>query len=104
MPVQEGVLADGAAMLFGTVAHLLTNEAAVKCFTATAAALAPGGLFVVELPSPDDLFDGAFGLGDAWDATAGDGQKLVVEFGTEDDEFNPISQVREAGVEVGHVG
>lgn len=92
--MQDGVLVDGASMLLGTMAHLLTNEAAVKCFHATAAALQPGGLFVLELASPDDLFDGAFALGDVWDAATADGQKLVVEYGTEGDDFDPISQVR----------
>lgn len=95
--MQDGVLVDGAAMLLGTVAHLLTNEAAVSCFTATAAALRPGGLFVLELASPEDLFDGAFILGDAWDATTDDSQKLVVEYGTEGDDFDPIAQVSPPG-------
>lgn len=94
---QDGVLVDGASMLLGTMAHLLTNEAAVRCFHATAAALQPGGLFVLELSSPDDLFDGAFALGDVWDAATPDGQKLVVEYGTEGDDFDPISQVRLLG-------
>ena len=81
-------------MLLGTLAHVLTNEAAIRSFLAIAAVLKPGGLFVLELASPEDLFDGAFALGDAWDATAEGGQKLVVEYGTEGDEFDSISQAR----------
>lgn len=80
-------------MLFGTAAHLLTNEAAIRCFRSTAAALRPGGLFVLELPSPEDLFDGVFALGDVWDASAPNGQKLLVEYGLEGDEFDSITQV-----------
>ena len=90
--VQDGVQVDVIAMLLGTISHLLTNEAAIRCFRAAAAAVKPGGLFVVELASPDDMFDGAFLLGDAWDATSADGQQLVVNYGKEGDEFGPISQ------------
>lgn len=80
-------------MLFGTASHLLTNEAAIRCFRATAAALRPGGLFVLEMPSPEDLFDGVFALGDVWDATAPNGQKLLVEYGIEGDDFDSFTQV-----------
>lgn len=90
---QEEAVVDVATMLFGTAAHLLNNEAAIRCFRSTAAALRPGGLFVLELPSPEDLFDGVFALGDVWDAAAPNGQKLLVEYGLEGDEFDFITQV-----------
>jgi len=91
--LQDGTQADAAALLLGSIGHLLTNDDAIQCFTATAAALRPGGLLVVELPSPEDLFDGAFIVGDAWDAQLGD-QDILVSYGQEEDPFDPLSQVR----------
>ena len=91
--LQEGTQADVAALLLGSIGHLLTNDDAIQCFTATAAALRPGGLLIVELPSPEDLFDGAFIVGDAWDAQLA-GQDILISYGQDDDPFNPISQVR----------
>ena len=90
--MQEGTQADVAALLLGSIGHLLTNDDAIQCFTATAAALRPGGLLIVELPSPEDLFDGAFIVGDAWDAQM-DGQDILVSYGQDEDPFNPLSQV-----------
>ena len=89
--LQDGQQADAAALLLGSIGHLLTNEDAIQCFIATAAALRPGGLLIVELPTPEDLFDGAFILGDAWDAHL-DGQEIVVTYGQDDDSFDPLSQ------------
>ena len=89
-------------LLFNTAAHLLTNEAAISCFRATVAALRPGGLFVLELPMPEDLFDGAFALGDAWDAVTADGQRLIVEYGIEGDDFDTITQVNGSFESAGH--
>ena len=91
--MQDGTQADAAALLLGSIGHLLTNDDAIQCFTATAAALRPGGLLIVELPSPEDLFDGAFIVGDAWDAQL-DGQDILVSYGQEEDPFDPLGQVR----------
>ena len=91
--LQDGTQADAAALLLGSIGHLLTNDDAIQCFTATAAALRPGGLLIVELPSPEDLFDGAFIVGDAWDAQLDD-QDILVSYGQEEDPFDPLSQVR----------
>ena len=90
--LQDGQQADVAALLLGSMGHLITNDDAIQCFTAAATALRPDGLLIVELPSPEDLFDGAFILGDVWDAQL-DGQEIVVTYGQDDDAFDPLSQV-----------
>ncbi len=43
---------DMATCLLGTMMHMLTNEDALRVFRGVAAALRPGGLFVVELAHP----------------------------------------------------
>ncbi len=45
-------------MLCGTVSHLTSNADALACFAATAASLHPGGLFIVEMVHPVDMFNG----------------------------------------------
>jgi hypothetical protein len=44
--------------LLGTFTHVLNNMDALTAFSSAAAALQPGGLFIVELTHPGDLFDG----------------------------------------------
>lgn len=62
----------------------------------------PGGLLVVELPHPEELFSGAYytpsQFVDAWDASAGD-KSVLVEWGREGDEFDAQTQVRGVGID-----
>lgn len=67
--------ADLAAVLLGSLAHCLDNEAALACFGELGRAVRPGGLLVLELPHPSDLW-GGYCLEDdqfveAWDAEVG---------------------------------
>ena len=48
---------------------------------------------MLELPHPLDNFDASAVEGDAWDAPQPNGTTLLVEFGTADDPFNPLTQV-----------
>ncbi|KAL4425487.1 hypothetical protein ABPG75_009503 [Micractinium tetrahymenae] len=90
--------ADLAAILLGSLAHCLDNEAALACFTELSKAMRPGGLLVLELPHPSDLW-GGYCLEDeqfveAWDAQSEDGSKTVlVEWGREGDKFDLQEQV-----------
>lgn len=56
----------------------------------------PGGLLVLELPHPEELFSGSYyspdAFVDAWDASAGD-KSVLVEWGREGDEFDSQTQV-----------
>ena len=54
---------DMVACLLGTFSHALDNGAAGSAFASAAAALRPGGLLVLELAHPGDLFDGTFIIG-----------------------------------------
>ena len=53
---------DMAAILLGSLTDLHTHQAALACLRAVHAALIPGGLFVIELDPPGDIFDGSFQL------------------------------------------
>ncbi len=51
--------ADVAFLLCGTVSHLLTNSDVAACFASVSERLRPGGLFVLEMLHPEDLFGGS---------------------------------------------
>jgi len=92
---------DCVVMLLGTVAHLLTYDDAISCMTSVRKHLKPGGLFVVELEHPWDLFSGDLseGVGDAWDRVDEErGVKVLVEWGRDGDEFDIETQVYERTV------
>ena len=60
---------DVACVLLGTAAHLVNTEDALACLRGIHDALAPGGVAVLELEHPYDLFEGQLmdAQGDAWD-------------------------------------
>ena len=60
---QEPGKCDMVMCLLGTFSHMLDNESAVSAFKAVARHLRPGGLLVLELAHPGDLFDGTFIIG-----------------------------------------
>lgn len=87
---------DCVIMLLGTAAHLLTYDDAMSCLKSVRKHLKPGGLFVVELEHPWDLFSGELsqGVGDAWDRVdEASGVKALVEWGRDGDEFDIESQI-----------
>ncbi|KAL6753552.1 hypothetical protein V8C86DRAFT_454871 [Haematococcus lacustris] len=86
---------DMVTCLLAGLSHLLDNSQAAAAFACVARVLKPGGLFVVELAHPGDLFDGGLVDGasqEVWEVALGD-NKLMVEWGTEVDEFDPVTQV-----------
>ena len=88
---------DLALLLFGTLKDLHSNADLTACFQCAARALAPGGLLVVEMEALTTLTDGEWLAPDAWDFEL-DGQEHTVEFGTEHDEYDPVSQVGNSAV------
>ena len=85
---------DLALLLLGSAACLLTNDDMIACLRHTADALAPGGLLVLELPHPRELFGLDHLSEDAWEVTQ-DGVRVRVRWGAEGDRFDPIRQVAE---------
>jgi hypothetical protein len=64
-------------LLLGTAAHLVETDDAIACLAGAAEALRPGGIVVLELEHPFDLFGGDLMemTGDAWDRDV-DGLKV----------------------------
>ncbi|MEW5306851.1 MAG: hypothetical protein WDW36_009289 [Sanguina aurantia] len=94
---------DMVICLLGTFSHMTTNAAAGKCFGEVARHLSPGGVFILELSHPGDLFDGTFILGDGgkevWEVPHGE-RKVLVEWGAEFDNFDPVTQVIDRTVSI----
>ena len=93
---------DVVTVLLGTAAHLTAPEDAEACLRGAAECLAPGGIVVLELEHPYDLFDGQLmdAHGDAWDreVEGGGGLKVLVEWGREGDPFDVETQIVERTV------
>jgi len=85
---------DVACLLLGTAAHLLETDDAISCLQGAAAALAPGGIMVLELEHPFDLFEGTLldAHGDAWESEV-DGVKVLVEWGRAGDPFDVTTHI-----------
>ena len=95
---------DVVTVLLGTAAHLTAPEDAEACLRGAADCLAPGGIVVLELEHPYDLFDGQLmdAHGDAWDREVenGGGLRVLVEWGREGDPFDVETQIVERTVSV----
>ena len=93
--LQKGETVDVALLLFNTMgSHLHSNDDARDCFNCSFEALKPGGLLIIELPPTRDVFDGSFALGELWEepVKGHDDMQLILEYGTDDDEFDPETQ------------
>jgi len=89
----EGGRVQLACVLFGSAVHLLTNDAVLSCLSCVRRVLAPGGVLVLELEHPTDVFFGEHS-GSAWEVEdVGTGGTLVVEWGRDGDEFDAVTQV-----------
>ena len=86
-----------ALLLLGTMNHLQTHDQAQCCLDGAYVALKPGGLLLIELQHPHDLFDGSFIKGDFWEADLEADKQVILEYGTDDDWFDPVQQVTVAG-------
>ncbi|KXZ46346.1 hypothetical protein GPECTOR_44g25 [Gonium pectorale] len=89
---------DMAMCLLGTFSHILETKQAISAFRSVAEHLRPGGLLVLEMAHPGDLFDGTLIVNDGgkevWERENGPGgSKLLVEWGNELDNFDPVTQI-----------
>ena len=96
---------DAAWLLLGSMQHLLTNDDTIACFQSINSSLRPGGTVVIELPHPRETFSMGECTKNGWkvpltDEVDDDGNEkeygeLSMVWGDEDDEFDPIAQVRQ---------
>ena len=92
-------------MLLGTLSHVHSNEDVVRCFDCVREHLSEEGVFILELAHPSQLFTLPLELGmEAWDVHMDDLGKedLVVQYGLEEDTFDPMSQLLTRTVVVTH--
>ncbi len=97
---------DTAWLLLGSMQHLLTNDDVIKCLTSLQSALKPGGTICIELPHPRETFSMGECTRNGWtvplveegdsddDMDENEYGELKIVWGDEDDEFDPIAQVR----------
>eukprot|EP00879_Flechtneria_rotunda_P020693 GHRR01021778.1.p2 GENE.GHRR01021778.1~~GHRR01021778.1.p2 ORF type:complete len:166 (+),score=42.54 GHRR01021778.1:1026-1523(+) len=94
---------DLVVCLLGTLSHMLDNRQAAACFQHVAKHLRPGGLFILEVAHPGDLFDGSLLLQDTgaemWEVDR-PGRKLMVVWGTDMDNFDLETQVLQRTVSI----
>eukprot|EP00238_Polyblepharides_amylifera_P001022 CAMPEP_0196574338 /NCGR_PEP_ID=MMETSP1081-20130531/4071_1 /TAXON_ID=36882 /ORGANISM="Pyramimonas amylifera, Strain CCMP720" /LENGTH=280 /DNA_ID=CAMNT_0041892331 /DNA_START=623 /DNA_END=1465 /DNA_ORIENTATION=+ len=83
-------------LLFGSAEYLVTNDDFVSCLQSCKEVLEPGsGLVLVELQHPEVTFSVVTSdWGQAWEAVdEKTGNRVLVEWGREGDEFNSLTQV-----------
>jgi SAM-dependent methyltransferase len=95
---------DAAWLLLGSMQHLLTNDDIIACFKSINSILRPGGTVVIELPHPRETFSMGECTRNGWtvplvDEVDDDGNEkeygeLNIVWGDEDDEFDPVAQIR----------
>eukprot|EP00958_Prasinococcus_capsulatus_P007218 scaffold668_cov385-Prasinococcus_capsulatus_cf.AAC.23 len=89
---------DFAFCLLGTFQHMLTNQDAVDCLRSAAQYLAEDGIMVIEVSHPQELFSLGDVSAEEWVRELEDGRVLSAQWGSPDDIFDPITQVRESNV------
>jgi len=95
-----GELFDSAWILLGSLQHLTTNEEAISCFRCIHRVLQPNGSFILELPHPRETFSLVECTRNGWDVPLEDDNgaisgELKIIWGDDDDDFDPIEQVRQ---------
>jgi SAM-dependent methyltransferase len=75
---------DLALLLLGSAACLLTNAQVISCLQRVADALTPGGVLIIELPHPRELFNINDATEDGWEVTQ-DGVRVKARWGAESD-------------------
>jgi SAM-dependent methyltransferase len=96
---------DSAWILLGSLQHLTKNEQVISCFQSIHKALKPGGTFILELPHPRETFSMVECTRNGWevpleDESGEESGELAIIWGDDDDEFDPITQVRQFTVEM----
>lgn len=91
---------DSAWILLGSLQHLTTNEKVISCLQAVHTSLVDGGTLILELPHPRETFSMVECTRNGWEVPLEDESgeqsgELGIIWGDDDDEFDPIKQVRQ---------
>jgi SAM-dependent methyltransferase len=83
---------DLALLLMDSASYLLDNDATLRHLRCVAAALAEGGLYVLEMVHPRDVFGiGTPSTKSNWTREL-DGLRVETSWGADDDAFDPVTQ------------
>jgi SAM-dependent methyltransferase len=91
---------DSAWILLGSLQHLTTNAKVISCFQCIHRSLVDGGTLILELPHPRETFSMVDCTRNGWEVPLEDENgeqsgELEIIWGDNDDEFDPIKQVRQ---------
>lgn len=90
---------DFCALLLDSASYLLTNQAFYDNLRSVAAVLDDRGLYLLELSHPKDVFRIKKTAGTSWLMERG-GKAVAIEWGRDDDPFDPITQITETTVKI----
>jgi len=88
---------DLAILLMDSSSYLLDNEAVLRHLACVSRHLTDGGLYVLEMSHPRDVFGTGTSTVSAWTAEE-DGLRVEMHWGADGDAFDPIKQVDEVTV------
>ncbi|MGK3750436.1 MAG: SAM-dependent methyltransferase [Bacillariaceae sp.] len=94
------LLFDSAWILLGSLQHLTTNTQVISCFNCIHRVLQPGGTLILELPHPRETFSLVECTRNGWSVPLEDENgktsgELKIIWGDDNDDFDPIKQVRQ---------
>ena len=90
---------DLAITMLNSACHLLTLDDMVAHVAAVSRAVAPGGLYIMELAHPADLLTPVPRTSSEWDSEVGD-RRVHVRWGGGEDVIDPVTQVTREHVQV----
>lgn len=91
---------DSAWILLGSLQHLTENDQVIACFQSIHRCMSDGGSLIIELPHPRETFSLVECTRNGWEVPLEDenGQEsgeLKIIWGDDNDDFDPIRQVRQ---------
>ncbi|MFQ5607991.1 MAG: class I SAM-dependent methyltransferase, partial [Candidatus Zixiibacteriota bacterium] len=90
---------DLAFLPLDSISYLLDNETVYRHLDSVAEALTYNGVYVLEISHPRDMFGVRKATKTDWEMERG-GKKVHLVWGTEDDSFDPVSQLTDVSVSV----
>jgi class 3 adenylate cyclase/SAM-dependent methyltransferase len=88
---------DLVAILMDSFSYLLTNERVLQHLKSVAACMKPQGIYVQEMAHPRDVLRVGISVKTDWQMEK-DGMKVRMQWGQEDDAFDPVTQISETTV------
>ncbi|RKX22929.1 MAG: hypothetical protein DRP45_11010 [Candidatus Zixiibacteriota bacterium] len=93
---------DLVALLMDSATYLLDNDAVYRNFKCVAASLNKGGLYIIEIGHPKHHYEDWNAEHCKWTMERG-GKKVTTTWGSQDDPFDPITQITETSVRLEYV-